>query len=98
MSAAFASTPVSPTPPPPAPALGALWPGLLLCLVLSAVSLWLGRLPGLAQFGLSSLTLAIVLGLLVGNFWPGLPAGTRAAGVTFSKGTLLRAGIVLYGV
>ncbi|ADY27644.1 Uncharacterized protein family UPF0324 (plasmid) [Deinococcus proteolyticus MRP] len=97
MSAAPAgpSTPVSSAPPAPAPA--ALWPGLLLCLAISAVSLWLGRAPQLAHFGLSSLTLSIVLGLVAGNLWPRLASGTRAAGVTFSKGTLLRAGIVLYG-
>ncbi|GHG02738.1 UPF0324 membrane protein [Deinococcus piscis] len=88
------SVPFSP-PLPAAPV--ALWPGVLLCLVVSALSLWLGQLPGLAHMGLSPLTLAIVLGLVAGNLWPQLTSGTRAAGITFSKGTLLRTGIVLYG-
>lgn len=98
MSAASADSAPPAAPPAGPPAHASLWPGLLLCLGLSALSLWLGALPELARAGLSPLTLAIVLGLVVGNLWPGAPAGTRAAGVTWSKGTLLRAGIVLYGV
>lgn len=48
--------------------------------------------------GISALTLAIVLGIVVGNtLYPRIAAGS-AAGVGFSKQILLRAGIILYGL
>ena len=48
--------------------------------------------------GLSALTLAIVLGLVVGNTLYPRVAGVMAPGVDFSRQRLLRAGIVLYGL
>ena len=73
-------------------------PGLLLCGAIAAVSLWAATLPALADRGLSALTLAIVLGLLIGNtVYPRL-AAPCASGVGLSKARLLRAGIVLYGL
>lgn len=48
--------------------------------------------------GLSTLTLAIVLGMLLGNTVYSSLAPGCGAGVTFSKGTLLKAGIILYGM
>jgi uncharacterized integral membrane protein (TIGR00698 family) len=52
-----------------------------------------------AQYlGLSALTLAIVFGISAGNtFFPAIATRT-AAGVDFSKSTLLRAGIILFGL
>jgi uncharacterized integral membrane protein (TIGR00698 family) len=48
--------------------------------------------------GISALTLAIVVGMIAGNtFYPRI-AGVSARGVAFSKQTLLRAGIILYGL
>lgn len=48
--------------------------------------------------GLSALTVAVVLGIMGGNtFFPAVAART-ACGVDFSRSTLLRAGIVLYGL
>ncbi len=77
--------------------LGALWPGLLLSAVVAAASLQLGKLPWLAEHGLSALTIAIVLGIVIGNtVYPRL-AHTCTAGVNVSKQQLLRLGIILYG-
>lgn len=77
--------------------LGRLWPGLLLSVAVAAASLQLGKLPWLAEHGLSALTIAIVLGIVVGNtVYPRL-AGSCDAGVTLSKQQLLRLGIILYG-
>jgi len=54
--------------------------------------------PDQARCGLSALTLAIVFGIVAGNtFFPRIAAQT-AAGVDFSKSTLLRAGIILFGL
>ena len=73
-------------------------PGLALCLVLAVAALWLGRLDWLAAHGFSALTVAIVLGIVVGNtVYPSI-AEKSAAGVGFSKQTLLRTGVVLYGL
>ena len=55
-------------------------------------------LPWVQRLGLSALTLAIVFGIAAGNtFFPAIAART-AVGVDFSKSTLLRAGIILFGL
>jgi uncharacterized integral membrane protein (TIGR00698 family) len=74
-----------------------LAPGLLLCLLLAAAAIRLGKLSWLAAHGFSALTVAIVLGMAAGNSVYHSVAGT-AGGVTFAKQMLLRAGIVLYGL
>lgn len=57
-----------------------------------------GAMPAVQATGLSALTLAIVLGMVVGNtFYPRI-AAPAAAGVGFSKQRLLRIGVVLYGL
>jgi len=73
-------------------------PGLLLTAGIAAVSLWLGTLPWMQAHGISALTLAIVVGIALGNTVYGPLAPRAAAGVGLSKATLLRAGIVLYGL
>ena len=73
-------------------------PGLALVAILAAVAIWLGRVGWFVSAGISALTVAIVLGILVGNtFYPHV-ARAGAGGVTFSKQTLLRLGIILYGL
>jgi len=73
-------------------------PGLLLCGGIAAVALWAAALPALAGRGLSALTLAIVLGLVMGNTCYARLAPACHRGVGLSKARLLRAGIVLYGL
>jgi uncharacterized integral membrane protein (TIGR00698 family) len=75
-----------------------LLPGLLLSAALAAVAIRLGAIDWLQSHGLSALTVAIVLGIVLGNtLYPGI-AASSGAGVTFSKQTLLRAGVILYGL
>jgi uncharacterized integral membrane protein (TIGR00698 family) len=75
-----------------------LLPGLALSAVLAAVAMTLGGYGWLAAHGISALTLAIVLGLLVGNsIYPRIAAAS-CDGVRFSKQILLRAGVILYGL
>jgi uncharacterized integral membrane protein (TIGR00698 family) len=80
---------------------GALWPllpGLGISATLAAAGIALGRFGWLQDHGFSALTLAIVLGMVVGNTVFPRMAARAGAGVTFSKQTLLRAGVVLYGL
>ena len=73
-------------------------PGLLLTAGIAGLSIWLGTLPWMQDHGISALTLAIVIGILIGNTAYSALAPRAAAGVGFSKATLLRAGIILYGL
>lgn len=75
----------------------ALWLGLALVAAIAVAGMAIAGVPRIQGWGLSALTLAIVLGIAVGNtVFPAIAAHT-AAGVDFSKSTLLRLGIVLYG-
>lgn len=72
-------------------------PGLGLSAVIAMVSIALSELHWLQTHGLSALIVAILLGIALGNtIYPRI-ASHCGAGVTLSKQTLLRAGIVLYG-
>jgi uncharacterized integral membrane protein (TIGR00698 family) len=74
------------------------WLGLALAGTIAAGAMVAARLPVVQHYGLSALTLAIVCGIVAGNsFFPAIAART-AAGVDFSKSTLLRAGIILFGL
>lgn len=79
-------------------ALMRLLPGLAVSAALAAAGILLGRIGWLQDHGFSALTLAIVLGMLVGNtVYPRLAAAS-GAGVNFSRQNLLRLGVVLYGL
>ena len=73
------------------------WLGVGLTGGLAGIGMLAAQLEGLQRLGLSGLTVTIALGIIAGNtFFPLLAAHT-ATGVDFSKSTLLRAGIILYG-
>lgn len=74
------------------------FPGLLLTAAIAGLSIWLATLPWMQSHGISALTLAIVIGIALGNTVYHSLAPRAAAGVGFSKATLLRAGIILYGL
>lgn len=77
--------------------IGQYIPGLVLCALLTAAALWAGSIPAIAGAGLSALTLAILLGMIVGNtFYPRI-SDRCASGVLIAKQHLLRLGIILYG-
>jgi uncharacterized integral membrane protein (TIGR00698 family) len=76
----------------------ALVPGIALSVALAAVAMAIGRNTWLQQHGLSALTIAIALAMLVGNTVYQHLAPLAAPGVAFSRQVLLRAGIVLYGL
>lgn len=71
--------------------------GLALSGAVAWAAMSLGNIGWLQNHGFSALTVAIVLGILIGNtVYPRLGAYC-GEGVRFSKQTLLRAGIILYG-
>ena len=73
-------------------------PGVALAAVIALLAIELGHIGWLQSHGISALTMAIVLGIVVGNsVYPRIAAGS-SHGVQFSKQTLLRLGIVLYGI
>jgi len=74
------------------------WMGIALTAALAAAATELAQAGWLQANGISVLTLAIVLGMAAGNtVYPRVESGS-AAGVAFSKNSLLRVGIVLYGL
>lgn len=75
-----------------------LWPGLLLSGALALVAVGLGTIDWFQAHGLSALTVAIVLGIALGNTVYPRVASHSGAGIAFSKQTLLRAGVILYGL
>ena len=75
-----------------------LLPGLALCAALAACAMALGGLPTFQARGLGALTLAIVLGMLVGNTVYPRWAPASGPGVHLAKQRLLRLGVVLYGL
>lgn len=78
--------------------VGQVLPGLALAGGLAFAAIELGKMGWLQSKGISALTLAIVLGMLVSNtIYPRIASAT-AVGVTSSKQNLLRLGIILYGL
>ncbi len=75
-----------------------LLPGLILTGAIALVSIQLGKVGWLQSNGLGALTLAIVLGMAVGNTVYSRVGARTGTGVHFSKVRLLRLGIVLYGL
>jgi uncharacterized integral membrane protein (TIGR00698 family) len=72
--------------------------GVALSGTLAIIATVLGGNEWCRTHGLSALTLAIVLGMLVGNATPNQVATSCDAGINFSKQTLLRLGVILYGL
>src|SRR5260370_25638022 len=73
-------------------------PGLALVAVLAGLAITVGSIGWFASTGLSALTVAIVLGMLVGNTLDPRAVRVGGSGAAFAKQTLLRLGIILYGL
>ncbi|WP_160107114.1 YeiH family protein [Pseudomonas izuensis] len=74
-----------------------LLPGLAGSLTLAGFALWLAAAPILHGSGLGALTLAMLVGLALGNLTPGSVHDALASGVLLCKQSLLRVGVALYG-
>nr|WP_042958785.1 YeiH family putative sulfate export transporter [Erwinia tasmaniensis] len=85
------------TPSLPSPILTRHIPGLVMAVTIAVLATSLGNLPRVAALGLGSLTLAIIVGIIVGNTFYSRLASRCDSGTQLAKQQLLRAGIVLYG-
>ncbi len=72
-------------------------PGVILVSFCSLIILRLGDWEPVQHLGLGALTVAIVLGMVLGNTLFPKVATHCAAGVDYSRSTLLRLGVILYG-
>jgi uncharacterized integral membrane protein (TIGR00698 family) len=70
-------------------------PGLACIAILATVSYVIASLPIMATTGISSLVIAIILGIIFGNAWH--HPVSWSPGIQFSAKRLLRIAIVLYG-
>jgi uncharacterized integral membrane protein (TIGR00698 family) len=73
-------------------------PGLALSALIACCAMWAGTSPWAQAHGLSALTLAIIMGMVIGNTVFPRIAAISTPGVNFSKQRLLRTGVVLYGL
>jgi uncharacterized integral membrane protein (TIGR00698 family) len=73
-------------------------PGLLLSAAVAAIATRLGTIAWLQAHGMSALTVAIVLGIVLGNTVYPSVATTSGPGVGLARQTLLRLGVILYGL
>ena len=80
------------------PRLSPLLMGLLASVLVAGCGYLLGKLSWFSAHGLSALTLSILVGLIVGNTLYPRIAGPCTEGVAFSKKTILRLGVMLYGL
>jgi len=74
------------------------FPGLVFTLLIGLAGLGLAATPWFQHLQLSALTLAIVIGMLLGNLIGARLPQRLAPGIGFSQRDLLRAGVVLYGL
>lgn len=97
VSVAYETTQLSTTPRTALRRLAVWTPGLALAAAIAALAWTLGEWAPLRGLGLSALTLAIVLGIAVGNTAFARIAAAAGPGVDLCRSRLLRLGIVLYG-
>ena len=76
-----------------------LAPGVAIVALIAIGAFLIARVPALASSGLSALTLAIIIGAVLGNVAHHRLAGPRTLpGLHFAQKTLLRVGVALYGL
>lgn len=74
-----------------------IFAGVALVAAIALAAWGLAQWEGVRQYGVSSLTLALLLGALLGNFLPRVGHGAFRPGLAFAQRRFLRAGVALYG-
>ena len=76
-----------------------LWPGVAVVMLISVAAFSLAGVPAFAGVGLSALTLAILIGAVLGHFGHrALTGPMMQPGLIFAQKALLRVGVALYGL
>ena len=73
------------------------WLGILLTALIAGAATYISDTAWMHKLGLSTLTIAIILGIILGNTCFKFVAPACGIGVDYSKNLLLRLGIILYG-
>ncbi|WP_428241065.1 YeiH family protein [Gynuella sp.] len=73
-------------------------PGVVLVTILAVICLTVSAQPWFRQYGISALSLGILVGLILGNTWYPRFAGQLDSGTDVAKGSILRVAIILYGL
>lgn len=71
--------------------------GVLLCLVFALIAFFSAKLEFFKHINLNSLTLAILIGMVIGNLFLRFVPKSYRYGITFSAKKVLRFAIILYG-
>ncbi len=71
--------------------------GILLTLLISFISIFISQLEIIQKFSLSSLTIALIIGIIYGNLFHKYTSKFTNYGVIFTQKKLLRLGIILFG-
>lgn len=71
--------------------------GILFCAVFALISYFTCKLDFFVKYNLNSLTFAIIIGMLIGNFLNKFIPEKFKEGITFSSKRILRFAIILYG-
>lgn len=72
--------------------------GFILCLGLAIIASYLSTISYIKSIGLSSIVLAIIVGLVIGNTLYPIAAKSCQIGVNLCKGKILRLAIILFGI
>ncbi|MFD3318667.1 YeiH family protein [Alteromonas macleodii] len=72
--------------------------GIVSVMLISILSTYFSTLPFFENIGLSSLTIAILVGVVIGNCPINRAMQRIATGVDFSKSVLLKLGVILFGL
>src|SRR5689334_21144192 len=70
-------------------------PGMVFVTLLAIASFVIAQLPFIAHAGISSLVVAIIVGIIIGNTWHHPASWTP--GIQFAAKRVLRTAIILYG-
>jgi uncharacterized integral membrane protein (TIGR00698 family) len=73
------------------------WLGIVFCLFFAIISYFIAKNEICKSINLNSLTIAIIVGMVIGNFFLRFIPRNMRYGITFSGKKLLRIAIILYG-
>lgn len=74
-----------------------IFSGIVFCSIFALISYFLCKADFCIKYNINSLTVAILIGIIIGNFFSRFVPKRFAEGITFSSKKVLRLAIILYG-